>query len=229
MRFPVMWQPPAASYSPEPAQTYPNLTYRPSTATSRWLLDKWRHFQGHLRSRDVTSCYVTSTSCELQPCRNLNVPKSWLLGLLQPFPGDFWSNYVTSGHATFSVTWLPPASCSPVGAQMYPKLTYRPFTATSRWLSVKRPHFRSREVTWRHSPSRDCHLLRNTALKELKRSQKLTYKPCIATSRWLPVKWRNFQVTSGHMRSHNIISCHVDATSCKLQPCRSSNVYKLDL
>ena len=126
---------------------------------------------------------MTATSCELQPCRRSNVRKTWLVGLLQPLPGDFRSNdvtseslQVTSGHVTsFPTTWLPPpASYSPVGAQSYPK----------------------------HD------------------------RPSTVTSRWLPVKWRHFRVTSGYMKSRNVISCHVTATSYELQPHRSRIVSK---
>jgi len=42
-------------------------------------------------------------------------------------------------------------------------------------------------------------------------------------SRWLLVKWRHLRVTSGHLRSRDIISRHVTASSCKLQPCRKWN------
>jgi len=34
------------------------------------------------------------------------------------------------------------------------------------------------------------------------------------TSRWLPVKRRDFQVASGRARSRDVISCHMTATSC---------------
>ena len=40
------------------------------------------------------------------------------------------------------------------------------------------------------------------------------------------VKLRHFQVTSTHVRSWDVISCDVTATSCEIQPCRSSNVPK---
>ena len=86
MSFPVTWLPPPASYSPVGAQTCPNLTYRPSTATSRWLPVKWRHFRvtsGNLRSRDVISCHVTASSCELQPCRKWNAPRTQAFSFLQ--------------------------------------------------------------------------------------------------------------------------------------------------
>jgi len=82
---------------------------------------------GQLRSRDVISCHGTA-SCEQQPCRNSNARYTPVFGLLQPLPGDFWSNDVTSGslpltwgHATsFSVTWLPPpASYSLVESQAH--------------------------------------------------------------------------------------------------------------
>jgi len=132
--FPVTWLPPPVSYSHVGVKTSPNLTYRPPTATSRWLPVKWCHFlvtSGHVRARDVISCHVTVTSCELQPCRSSNLLKTWLIGLLQPLLCDFQSNDVTSGSllvtwgrvTSVSVTWLPPpASYSSVGAQTYPKL-----------------------------------------------------------------------------------------------------------
>ena len=53
-------------------------------------------------------------------------------------------------------------------------------TATSRWFPVKWRHFRSLPVTWRHFLWHDCHLLRVTALQELKRTQNLTYRPSTA-------------------------------------------------
>jgi len=40
------------------------------------------------------------------------------------------------------------------------------------------------------------------------------------------VKWRHFRVTFARARSRDIISCHVTATTCKLQPCKSTNVPK---
>ena len=56
----------------------------------------------------------------------------------------------------------------------------------------------------------------------LKRTLNLTYRPSISTARWVPTKWRHFQVTSGHFTSHEVISGHVTASSCGLQPCRCS-------
>ena len=48
-------------------------------------------------SREVIFCHVTATSCELQPSSGSNVPKTWLIGLLQPLPGEFRSTDDTSG------------------------------------------------------------------------------------------------------------------------------------
>jgi len=48
-----------------------------------------------------------------------------------------------------------------------------------------------------------------------------SFRPSTTTSRWLPVKWPHFWVTSGHQRSSNCISYHVTASSCELQPCKS--------
>jgi len=160
-------------------------SFRPSTATSRWLPVKWRHFRvtsGHLKPREVTSCLVTASSCELQLCRKWNVQYSPVFGLLQPLPGDFWSYDVTSGslpvtwgHVTsFPVMWLPPpANYSLVGSEMYSILQFSAFYSHSRWL---------------------------------------------------PVKWHHFRVTFGHLRSRDIIFCHVTSSSCELQPCRKLNV-----
>jgi len=50
------------------------------------------------------------------------------------------------------------------------------------------------------------------------------FRPSTAASRWLPVKWRHFRVTSGLLLSHDVISCHVTASSCELQLCRKWNV-----
>jgi len=232
--FSVTWQSPTASYSPVRAQSTQNSTYRPSTAISMWLPVKWRYFRvaGHVRSPDI-SCHVTvacelqpcrcsnvtktrhthflqpipgdfrsndvtsrhfpsrevtwrhflyviATSCELQPCRSSNAAKTQLMRLLQPLPGDFVSNDVTSvsfpvmwGHMTsFPVTWRPPsASFSPEELKRTQNLNYTPSTATSRWLPMKWRHFRSCEVTWRHFLLCDGRLLRVRVPWELKRTQ----------------------------------------------------------
>jgi len=43
----------------------------------------------HLRSRDVISCDVTTSYCELQLCRKRYVQYMQVFGFLQPLPGDF--------------------------------------------------------------------------------------------------------------------------------------------
>jgi len=50
-----------------------------------------------------------------------------------------------------------------------------------------------------------------------------SFRPSTAGSRWVTVKWRHLQVTFGHLRSRDVISCHV-TESCELQPCRKWNV-----
>jgi len=51
-----------------------------------------------------------------------------------------------------------------------------------------------------------------------------SFRPSIATSRWCPLKLRHFRVTSGHLRSRDVIFCCVTASSCELQPCRKWKV-----
>ena len=70
----------------------------------------YRHFQvtshqmtslpGHFRSRDIISCHVNASFCELQPSGSSNMPKTRHFGLLQPLPGDLRRNYVTSWSLT---------------------------------------------------------------------------------------------------------------------------------
>jgi len=215
-------------------------SFRPSTATSRWLPVKLRHFRvtsGQLRSRGVIFCYVTASSCELQPCRKWNVLYTPAFGLLQTLPGDFRQNDVTSGsllvtwcHVTsFPVAWLPPpASYSLVWSEMYSirqfSAFYSHFQVTSGQMMSLPGHLRSPEVMWRHFLSRDCLLLRATSLLEVKCTVYASFRPSTATSRWGPVKWRHFRVTSGHLRSRNVIFCHVTASSCELQPCKKWDV-----
>jgi len=154
----------------------------------------------HVNSRDVICSNLTTTSCELQDCSSSNLPKTWCTGLLQPLPGDFRSNDVTSGSLwSREVIWRHFLSrdChllrySPVGAQPYSKLDlqafYSHFLVTSCQVTSLPGPFRSREVTWRHFRARGFNLLRVTALWELKRTQNLNFRPSTATSRWLPVK-----------------------------------------
>jgi len=128
-------------------------------------------------SCDVISCHMTSSSCELQPCRMLNVQYMPVCGPLQPLKGDFQSNDVTSGslpvtwgHVTvFPVLWLPPpASYSLVRSEMYSTCQfsdfYSLFQVTSVQMTSLSGHFWSPKITWCNFLSRDCLLLRVTAL-----------------------------------------------------------------
>jgi len=98
MSFPVTWLPSPASYSLVKVKCTVYTSFWPSTATS-WIIPGKCHFcvtLGHLRSRDVILSNVTA-SCELQLYRKWNVQYTQVFGLLQPPPGDFRSNDVTSG------------------------------------------------------------------------------------------------------------------------------------
>jgi len=206
-------------------------TYRPSTAASRWLPVKWRHFR-------VTWVHVTWFPLTWlpppasQPCAIPNVLKTWIIRLLQPHPGDFRWNDVTS--ESVSVPWNHFLSryCHLLRVtalweyKRTQNLTHRPSTAPSWWLPVKWRHFR---VTYCHVTSFPVmwrYLLQVTAQCGLKFTQTLTYRLPTATSMWLPVKRRHFRVTSDHVRSRDVICCHVTANSGQLQPCGSSNVPK---
>jgi len=143
---------------------------------------------------------VTATSCELQPCRSSNVPKTWLTGFLQPLPGDFQSNDVTSGHVgshklischvtTTSCEFQPWRSKVPKTCLIGP---LQPLPGDFRANDVTS---RSLPVTWGHCGhflSCDRHLLRVTALEKLKRTQNFS----------LLVTW-------GHVTSFPVTCCHL--------------------
>jgi len=241
---------------------------------------------GHLRSPDVIYCHVTASHCELRPCRKWNVQYTPVLGLLQPPPGDFRSNDITSGslpvtwgHLTsFPVTWLPPpANYGLVWSQMYSvchfSAFYSLFQVTSGQMSLP-GHFRSpgsRDVISCHVTASSCELALVGSEGWSIRQFSAFYSHFQVTSgqitslpvtwghvmsfpvTWLPpptsyglvasemysirqfsafyshsqvtsVKWRHFRFTSGHLRSCDVICCHVTASSCEIQPCRKSNV-----
>jgi len=173
--FPVTSLPPPASYNLVGSEMFTICEFWVSAATSKWLPVKWRHFQvsfDHLRSRDVISCHVTASSCELQPCRKWNV-HNMCFGFLQPLPSDFRSNHVTPvtwGHVTsFPAMWLPsPASYSLVGSEMYSiqefLAFYSHFQVTSGQTTSLQGHFRLPEISWCHFLSCDCLLLWATDL-----------------------------------------------------------------
>jgi len=154
----------------------------------------------------VSYSLVGSEMCSICQFSTLN-------STLQPLPGDFRSNDVTSGslpitwgHVTsFPLTWLPPpASYSPVGSEIY---SIGLFSTLYSHFQVTSSQKTSLPVTWGHVTSFP-----------------VTWLPAPATSRWLPVKWRHYRVTSGHLRSGDVNSYHVTASSCEPQPCRNWNV-----
>jgi len=218
---------------------------RSSIVLETWLTRLLQPLPGDFRSNDVTSdhfrsrevvwvisSHVTATSCKLQPCRSSNAPKTWFIGLLQPLPGDFRSNHVTSGslpvtwdHVTsFPVTWQPsPASYRPVKPQTYPKLDLQAFYSHFRVTSGQM----SFPVTWSQVASFPVTRLPPPASYRTVGAQ--TYPKLD-----VQVLYSHFQVTSGQKTSFpdhflsrvvlDVISCHVTATCCELQPCTSSTV-----
>jgi len=182
----VMWRHflwrvlPPASYSLVGSEMYTIRQFSASYSHFQVTPVKWFHFRvasGHQRSRDVTSCHVTASCCELQPCRMWNLQYTPVLGLLQQLPGDLRSNDVT--FESLPVTWShvmsfpvmrppPPASYSLVGSEMYSirqfSAFYSYFQVTSGQMTSILGHFQSPEITWHHFLSRDCLLLRATGL-----------------------------------------------------------------
>jgi len=137
---------------------------------------------GHFWSvrRHVILCHVPATSRELLPCKSSNLHKHQFSALYSHFQVN-------------SFKWQLPS------------------------------HFRLREITWRHFQSPDWHL-EVTALEE----RKLKQNTFLAFYSHFQVTQRN-DVTSRSlpiMRSRDVISCHVTATSCKLQPCRIWKLHK---
>jgi len=236
--FLVIWLPPPVSYSLVWSKTHSvcqfSAFYSLFQVTSGQMTSLPVTFR-HLRPRDVIFCHLTVSSCEQQPCRKSNAQYTPVFNLLQPLPGDFLSNDDTSGSLRSpQVTWRhflsrlpPPASYSLVGSQMHSRRQfsgfYSHFQETSGQMTSLTGHFRLPEVTWRHFLWRDFLLLRAIALYEVKRTVYVSFRPSTATSMWLPVKWRHFRVTTGHLRSCYVIFCHVTTSSCELQPCRKSN------
>jgi len=135
---------------------------------------------------------------------------------------------ITWGHVTwFPVTWLPPpASYSLVWSQTHSirlfSAFYSHFQMTSGQMTSLPGHFCSPEVTRRHFLSHDCLLLRATVLYKVKRTVYASFRPSTVTSKWLPMKGRDLRVTSAHLRSRDVISCNVTASTCELQPCMKS-------
>jgi len=161
--FSLAWRPNPANYSLVGSEMYSIRKFLGFYSHFLVTSVKWRHFRvtyDHLKTHDVISCHVTASSIELQPCRKRNVHYTPVFDLLQPLPGDFRSNDVTSGslpvtwdHVTsFPVTWLPtPATYSLVGSEMYSirefSAFYSHFQVTSGQMTSLQSHFRPHTVT----------------------------------------------------------------------------------
>jgi len=149
--------PPPASYSLVRSETH----YTPLFGFVQILPGDFRSnhvTSAHLRWRDIISCHVTAFSYELLPCRKANTQHTPVFGLLQPLPGDFRSNNVTSGSLTvtwghvtsFPATWLSPASYSLVASRMH---SIRQFPAFYSHFQVTSGQMTSLPVTWGHVTS----------------------------------------------------------------------------
>jgi len=97
--FPVTWLPLPARYSLVGSEMYSirqflafQSLFLVTSGQITWLLVN----SGHQGSRDIIYCHVTASFCELQPCRKWSVQYTGVFGLLQPLPGDFRSNVVSS-------------------------------------------------------------------------------------------------------------------------------------
>jgi len=127
-----------------------------------------------------------------------NAPKTHVFHLLQPLPGDFRSNDVSSGillltwrlsyHVTATSCELQPCRSSNIPQTRLVGLL-QPLQVISGQMTSLPGHFRSREVTRRHFLSRDCHLLRGYSPVGAQTYPKL----------WFSTLYRHFLVTSGQM------------------------------
>jgi len=157
-------------------------------------------------------------------------PKHKFLAFYSPFchfrSNDFISGSrpVTWGHLiSFPVMWLTPAaSCRTVGGNACPKASFRPCTASSRSLLFKWLHFgvtsghvTSVLVMWLPPPA-------SYSPVGAERHPNSSFRPSTATSRLSLEKGRHFQVSYGHVRSCDVIFCHVTAI-CEFQTSRSWN------
>jgi len=95
--FPLTRLPPPASYSLVGSEMYSICEFSTHYSHFQVTSSPMTSLPGHLWSRDVNSCHVTASSCELQPCSKWNVQYMALLCFLQPLPGDLSSIHVTCG------------------------------------------------------------------------------------------------------------------------------------
>jgi len=174
--FPVTWLTPTAIYSHVGSKMYSMHKFSACShfqVTSGQMTSLPGLFR-LLMSRDVISCYVTASYCELQPCRKWNVQYTRVVTyshfqiLLVK-----WRHFeVTFGHLRSrdipcQVT-APTASYIVVESEMYSICEFSAFNShflvTSNQMTSLPGHFRSPEVTSPHFLSRHCLLLRATAL-----------------------------------------------------------------
>jgi len=103
--FPVTWLPPPASYSLVGGETHSIRELSVLYSHFKVTTGPMTSLSGHFRSPEVTWRHFLSVAASfwhLQPCKTWNVQHSPVFSLLQPLPGDFRSNDVTSG--SFPVT-----------------------------------------------------------------------------------------------------------------------------
>jgi len=214
--FPITWKPPASGrivgnekYSIREFSAF----YSHFQVTSGQMTS-FRVTIGHLRSRDVIRCHVTASSCELQPCRKLNVqymPFSTFYshfqvtsGQMTSFLGQFlspevmWRHLLSHDCLLLRATALYEVKCSVCVFSAF----NRHFQVTSGQTTSLPSHFRSPDVTWRHFVT-----WRSPASYSLVGSK-------MYSIRQVSVFHSNFQVTSDQMTSlpvtwGNVTSFHV--------------------
>jgi len=140
--------------------------------------------------------------------------------------GDFRSPDVTwchSCHVTASPGELQPCRKWNVQfTQLFVLLQqlpgdFRSNDVTCGSLTVTWGNVTSFPVTWLPPPA-SCNLVGCQMYSICQNS------PSTPTTRWPPVKWRHFRVTSAHLRSRDVIFCYVTASSCEQHPCWKWNV-----
>jgi len=172
-----------------------------STATSRWLPVKWRHFRASLGNRRSRELHFLSRDCLFL---RASLVGSEMCSICQF--SDLYSYFqVTSGslpvtwdHLTsFPVTWLPPpASYSLVVYEMYSvclfSAFYSYFQVTSDQMTSLPDHIPPSEVTWRLS----CHVTASCKL-QLCRKSNVLYMSVFGILQPLPCDYQSNDINSG--------------------------------
>jgi len=195
-------------------------SFLPSTAPSRWLPVKSRHFRvtfGHLRSCDVIFTHVTASSCELQPCRKWNVQYSQLSAFYSHT--KVTSSQMTSlaGHfRSPEVTWrfLPRAASS---CELHPcrkwNVQYTPVFSLPQPLPGD---FHSNDFTlgslpvnWGHATAFPVTWLPPPAIYSLVWSEMYSIRRFSAFHSHLQVSSVQMTSFSGHFLSPEVKWCHL--------------------